>query len=71
MYEYRQFRKDGIVHQERYYDKDCNPHLDIDYSDYGNPKKHLVVPHEHNCTRLPNGKYKRENWGEIKCPKKN
>lgn len=43
---------DGIVHQERYYDKDGNPHLDIDYSDHGNPKKHPVVPHEHNWTRL-------------------
>lgn len=59
-------RKDGIVHQERYYDKDGNPHLDIDYSDHGNPKRHPVVPHEHNWTRLPNGKYKREKWSEIK-----
>ena len=59
-------RKNGIVHQERYYDKDGNPHLDIDYSDHGNPKKHPVVPHEHKWTRLPNGKYKRGKWNEIK-----
>lgn len=59
-------RKDGVIYQERYYDKNGNPYLDIDYSDHGNPKKHPIVPHEHEWIKLPNGKYKRESWRKIK-----
>ena len=52
-------KKNGKIHQERYYDENGNPYLDIDYSDHGNPKQHPKVPHEHTWTELPNGKYKR------------
>lgn len=37
----------GNVVKERYYDKNGNPLVDIDYTDHGNPKKHPKVPHKH------------------------
>lgn len=38
----------GKVVQRRYYDKDGNADLDIDYTDHGNPKAHPKVPHRHD-----------------------
>lgn len=38
----------GKVLQRRYYDKDGNADLDIDYTDHGNPKAHPKVPHRHD-----------------------
>jgi hypothetical protein len=38
--------KDGQVDQRRYYDKDGNADLDVDYSAHSNPKTH-TIPHKH------------------------
>lgn len=60
-------RKNGKVHQERYYDEYGLPYLDIDYTDHGNPKQHPVVPHEHDWIITPTGERKRDkNWRKIK-----
>ena len=45
--------KNGKLDSERYYDKNGNPYLDIDYSNHGNPKMHPNVPHQH---KYKNGK---------------
>lgn len=59
-------KRDGVIHQERYYDEDGLPYLDIDYSDHGNPKQHPVVPHEHHWYPSPTGERKREKkWRNI------
>lgn len=42
--------KDGKLSSERYYGKDGNAYLDIDYSDHGNPSTHPHVPHEHSIS---------------------
>ncbi|MDO5027586.1 MAG: hypothetical protein Q4E50_07120 [Tissierellia bacterium] len=44
----RKDSKTGKVVQRRYYDKDGNADMDIDYTNHGNPKKHPKVPHRHN-----------------------
>jgi len=64
-------KRDGKIEQERYYDGNGEPYLDIDYSDHGNPKKHPEVPHEHTWDKLPNGKYKRNGWRKIQWQKMN
>ncbi|KAA0944242.1 hypothetical protein FQ087_19170 [Sporosarcina sp. ANT_H38] len=38
----------GKVLQRRYYDKNGNADLDIDYTNHGNPKAHPKVPHRHD-----------------------
>lgn len=38
----------GKVVQRRYYDKNGNADMDIDYTDHGNPKQHPKVPHRHD-----------------------
>ncbi|WP_107838164.1 hypothetical protein [Metasolibacillus meyeri] len=38
----------GKVLQRRYYDKNGNVDLDIDYTAHGNPKAHPKVPHRHD-----------------------
>lgn len=40
--------KSGKVVQRRYYDKDGNADMDIDYTNHGNPKHHHKVPHRHD-----------------------
>jgi len=40
--------KNGHLDSERYYDKDGNAYLDIDYTNHGNSKTHPNVPHEHS-----------------------
>lgn len=40
--------KDGSLDSERYYDDNGNAYLDIDFTNHGNPKTHLNVPHEHD-----------------------
>ena len=40
--------KTGKVVQRRYYDKDGNADMDIDYTNHGNPKQHPKVPHRHD-----------------------
>ncbi len=56
-------RKNGKIFQERYYDKDGLPYLDIDYTDHGNPKQHPFVPHEHGWEITPTGERKRNKKG--------
>ena len=56
----------GIVKTERYFDKNGEPYLDIDYTDHGNPKRHPIVPHEHSID-ISNGEFYREpNGRKIK-----
>ncbi|GLC88511.1 hypothetical protein [Lysinibacillus piscis] len=38
----------GKVVQRRYFDKNGNADVDIDYDDHGNPKQHPKVPHRHD-----------------------
>ena len=38
----------GKVITRRYYDKNGNADLDIDYTNHGNPKTHPKVPHRHD-----------------------
>ena len=40
--------KEGNVEKERYYDKNGNPTIDVDYTNHGNPKRHPKVPHIHH-----------------------
>lgn len=49
---------DGIIISERYFDKNGNVSLDIDYTDHGNPGTHSVVPHVHIWYRTSDGKLK-------------
>lgn len=55
----------GKLSTERYFDKEGNAYLDIDYSDHGNPKTHPVVPHEHEI-KITNGKFRRGKDRRIK-----
>lgn len=48
--------KNGAYYQERYFDEEGKPYLDIDYTDHGNPKRHPKVPHEHKWVDGKNGK---------------
>ena len=45
----------GKVLQRRYYDKNGNADLDIDYTDHGNPKDHPKVPHRHDWNGTTRG----------------
>lgn len=59
-------RKEGVIHQERYYDEFGLPYLDIDYTDHGNPKQHPIVPHEHHWHPGPDGERIRDKkWRKI------
>ena len=40
--------KNGKLDSERYYDKNGDAYLDIDYTNHGNSKMHPDVPHEHS-----------------------
>ena len=42
--------KRGNLVMRRYYGSDGKPKLDIDMTNHGNPKYHVVVPHYHNWT---------------------
>ena len=53
---------DGRIKQERYYDKDGNAYLDIDYNDHNKPWDHPYVPHEHSIDSS-NGGFVREKTG--------
>jgi len=50
----------GKIHSERYYDKNGQPYLDIDYTDHGNKKTHPKVPHQHKIVFI-NGEMHRDN----------
>ena len=58
--------RDGKLLSERYYDKDGNAYLDIDYTNHGNPKTHKHVPHEHEIFLDKNGKIHRNKDRSIK-----
>lgn len=45
----------GKVLQRRYYDKNGNAELDIDYTNHGNPKAHPKVPHRHDWNGTERG----------------
>lgn len=47
--------KNGKVIQRRYYDKNGNADMDIDYTNHGNPKKHPKVPHRHDWKKGKRG----------------
>ena len=53
---------DGRIKQERYYDKNGNAYLDIDYNDHNKPWDHPYVPHEHSIDSS-NGGFVREKTG--------
>lgn len=55
---------DNKLITERYYDKNGNPYLDIDYTDHGNPKTHPNVPHEHHI-KIVNGNIDRSKEEKI------
>ena len=57
--------KKGFVITERYYDKDGNAYLDIDYTNHGNSKGHPIVPHQHRMTIIGN-KIIREKGVQIR-----
>lgn len=44
---YIKHNKNGDIKTERYFGKNGEAYLDIDYTNHGNPKTHPVVPHEH------------------------
>ena len=46
----------GTLISERYYDKNGNSYLDIDYTNHGNQKTHPIVPHQHHITIIGNNK---------------
>lgn len=57
--------RNGTLRSERYFDENGNPYLDIDYTNHGNAKMHLVVPHEHSI-KVENGKIIRDKkWRKI------
>lgn len=56
----------GDVKTERYFDKNGNPYLDIDYTNHGNSKRHPVVPHEHSIDTSSGGFYREPNGRKIK-----
>lgn len=56
--------KNGQLDSERYYDKDGNAYLDIDYTNHGNSKTHPHVPHEHSIHFDENGKMHRDDEPE-------
>ena len=56
-------RKNGTSFQERYYDENGLPYLDIDYSDHGNPKQHPIVPHMHLWHESSSGERRRDRKG--------
>lgn len=58
-------KRNGILRNERYFDENGNPYLDIDYTDHGNSKMHPIVPHEHTI-EVKNGKFIRDKkWRKI------
>lgn len=54
----------GKLLEERYFDSNGKPYLDIDYSDHGNPKAH-PVPHQHRI-RVVDDKIIRGKQEEIR-----
>ena len=54
--------RNNKIENERYFDENGTPYLDIDYTDHGNPKMHPFVPHEHKIS-FENGKINREKAG--------
>ena len=52
----------GRLNQQRYFDGNGNPYLDIDYTDHGNSAMHPNVPHEHKIERR-NGRIFRKKEG--------
>ncbi len=57
---------DGQVKTERYFDKNGESYLDIDYTDHGNSKRHPNVPHEHIIDTSNGGFYREPNGRKIK-----
>ena len=55
----------GDLLTERYYDKDGNAYLDIDYTNHGNTNQHPIVPHEHDI-KIEDGKINRGKGTAIK-----
>ena len=52
----------GYVLSERYYDRNGQVYLDIDYTDHGNPYTHPAVPHIHRWNKDKDGKIQRGKW---------
>ena len=59
---FRKSNKHGLV-TERYYNKEGEPYLDIDYTNHGNAKMHPHVPHQHGIN-YNNGTIDREEPGK-------
>lgn len=57
--------RDGKLEQERYYDKNGDVYLDIDYTNHGNPKQHPIVPHQHRWIRDEKGNLNRDTWEKV------
>lgn len=53
--------KNGKLNSERYYDKNGDAYLDIDYTNHGNSKLHPNVPHEHSIHFDKNGNMHRDD----------
>lgn len=51
---------------ERYYDKNGNVYLDIDYTNHGNAKTHPIVPHQHKWHKNEDGHFTHEKGKKIK-----
>ena len=54
----------GYVVSERYYDKNGEAYLDIDYTCHGNPSTHPEVPRIHRWQKDENGNLKRNKQWE-------
>lgn len=61
--------RDKII-RERYYDKNGDVYLDIDYTDHNNPKNH-PVPHQHHWIKDEIGRLHRSPAEIIKRKEKN
>lgn len=54
--------KNGSLIQERYYDENGDPYLDIDYINHGNSNSHPEIPHEHIWIKNKKGELIRTKW---------
>lgn len=64
-------KENGKTIQERYYNSEGEPYLDIDYTNHGNESTHFIVPHQHKWHKNKDGKIIREKWEEINNDKRN